>query len=92
MCERAEEEAEWVKRSQEVFFKVRQLMLRLRAHTLAYDELSMCCARHKLYGQLQNVNAMRAGLFVHADTVCTSRCAMYRSLVLFCMAFAFFSK
>jgi hypothetical protein len=69
LCERADKEVEWVKRCQEVFFKVRQLVVKLRAHTLVYDELSMCCARHQLFGEQQNVNAMRAGLFVYKGMV-----------------------
>ena len=66
LAEAAAKEVEWVKQSQELFLKVRAVMARQAQHTLAHDELSMCCARHALHGDGGgSSNAMRAGLYLH---------------------------
>lgn len=61
-------------------------MLCLWAHTLAYAEHSICIARHQLYGQHQNVNAMHAGLFDYTGMACALCCSCHSRAYASCLA------
>lgn len=68
MLECAKNQLKWLRDSQGLFLKVRQLVINQRQHLYKYDELEMCIARLQLY-ESGNHTPMRDQLFLSKDEV-----------------------
>lgn len=68
MLECAKNHLKWLRDSQALFLKVRQLVISQKNHLYKYDELEMCIARLSLYEE-GNYTPMRDQLFLNKAEV-----------------------